>query len=945
MRNLDQEELPAAVPPEGARPPVRALWEQWRQQGCPDFEAFVAAGGRLTADQALAVLRLDQHQRWRNGERTPAESYLGRYRLLREDADAGLLLVYSEFALRQELGEGPALAEYLGRFPHYADGLRQHHALHAALAAAQPTVQAARPVSSGGGPEPAEPGPAGPGGPAIPGYEILGELGRGGMGVVYQARHIALGRLVALKMILAGGHAGEQDLRRFRAEAEAVARLQHPNIVQIFEVGEQDGLPYFSLEFCAGGSLAGQLDGTPLPPRQAAQLVETLARAMHAAHRAGVVHRDLKPANVLLAADGTPKVSDFGLAKRLDAAAGQTASGAIMGTPSYMAPEQAGGRSKQLGPAADVYALGAILYECLTGRPPFKAATPLDTVLQVLGDEPVPPRRLQPKTPRDLDTVCLKYLQKEPRQRYASALALAEDLRRFHEGRPVVARPTGAAGRTWRWCRRKPGLTGAAACALLALGIAGLFAVQAHLADRQRRTQQEAYEGQLRGEKRQYAEERALLAAMSGDADGAAQAIGEAESLGASPGQMHLLRGQVALHRGDAAAARGHLEQAVERMPDSVAARAMLALAYYHAGQGGYFEQAARELDRLTPRTPEDFLFKGQVESFTHPEQGLQTLDEAIRRRDSLIARSVRLEARANHALFTDEVGVAERALDDAHVAKAMLPGNAVTLARSVHAHLVAAGVFAARGRPERSRAAVEQAGRDARALESFPAVPPALVARFHYYDYVGDEETALAVSRLGIEPRLVVMLYRRGDYAKALEAADRGVARGTGLSRVERAFILADLPDGPRRAAAVFEETAARDDLGFWRLCPPMILLLLGRGTEAVQAGRKIRSDPALIPPWYQGWYHRYLDCQCGLITEDELIQPAGTCRPKRCEAHFLIGLRHLSAGDRAGARAHFRQCAETRVFIYWDYQWARAFLRRLEQDPTWPPWIPVKD
>jgi serine/threonine-protein kinase len=299
----------------------------------------------------------------------------------------------------------------------------------------------------------------------VPGYEILGELGRGAMGVVYQARQTKLNRLVALKMVLAGGHASEGDLTRFATEAEAIARLQHPNIVQVYEVGAHEGRPYFSLEFCAGGSLDRKLGGTPLPPLEAARLVETLARAMHAAHRAHVIHRDLKPANVLLLADGTPKITDFGLAKKLDEV-GQTQSGAVMGTPSYMAPEQAGGK-KEIGPAADVYALGAILYECLTGRPPFKAATPLDTILQVLSDEPVPPSQLQSKTPRDLETICLKCLHKEAGKRYATAEALADDLGRFQRGEPIAARPVGWLERGWRWCRRNPALAGALATVLL----------------------------------------------------------------------------------------------------------------------------------------------------------------------------------------------------------------------------------------------------------------------------------------------------------------------------------------------------------------------------------------------------------------------------------------------------------------------------------------------
>jgi len=289
----------------------------------------------------------------------------------------------------------------------------------------------------------------------LPGYEILEEAGRGGMGVVYKARQLALKRIVALKVILGGGHASAVDRGRFKAEAEAVARLQHPGIVQIHEIGEYNGLPYFVLEFCEGGTLAARLAGTPLPPVEAARLVEQLARAVQAAHQAQVIHRDLKPTNVLLTADGTPKVTDFGLAKNLDEA-GQTHSGAVVGTASYMAPEQAAGRSKDVGPATDVWALGAILYEVLTGRPPFKAVTTFDTIAQVLDTDPVSPRQLQPTVPRDLETICLKCLRKERHRRYTTALDLAEDLGRFQRQEPVTARPVGWAERTARWVRRRP---------------------------------------------------------------------------------------------------------------------------------------------------------------------------------------------------------------------------------------------------------------------------------------------------------------------------------------------------------------------------------------------------------------------------------------------------------------------------------------------------------
>jgi serine/threonine-protein kinase len=285
-----------------------------------------------------------------------------------------------------------------------------------------------------------------PSAPAVPGYEILGELGRGGMGVVYKARHLKLNRVVALKMVLAGGHAGPEELARFRTEAEVVARLQHPGVVQVYEVGEHGGCPYVALEFCPGGSLAGRLAGSPLPPRDAALLVEQVARAVQAAHDLHVLHRDLKPANVLLAEGPDtppgrcrPKVTDFGLAKKLDEP-GRTATGAAMGTPSYVAPEQAAGR-KDLTPAADVYGLGAVLYELLTGRPPFRAETPLDTLVQVMESPPAPPRLLNAKVDRDVETICLKCLEKDPARRYGSAAALAEDLGRHLAGEPILARP------------------------------------------------------------------------------------------------------------------------------------------------------------------------------------------------------------------------------------------------------------------------------------------------------------------------------------------------------------------------------------------------------------------------------------------------------------------------------------------------------------------------
>lgn len=312
-------------------------------------------------------------------------------------------------------------------------------------------------------------------GTMVGGYEIQSELGRGGMGVVYKAYQRGLDRTVALKMVLSGAHASEEQLRRFIAEAKAVGHLQHPNIVQVFDIGECNDLPFFSLEFVDGPTLSKSLRSQPQLPSFAASLSETLSRAIAYAHDRGILHRDLKPANILMTKDGVPKIADFGLAKQIENSAdsSSTRTGTIMGTPSYMAPEQASGDIHAIGPASDQYSLGAILYELLTGRPPFVSANPMDTVLQVIREEPIPPRLLATKVPVDLETICLKALQKNSKDRYPSCLELADDLQRFRRGEPIVARPVGYSERLWRWCKRNPVLSAVSATALgLLLAIA-----------------------------------------------------------------------------------------------------------------------------------------------------------------------------------------------------------------------------------------------------------------------------------------------------------------------------------------------------------------------------------------------------------------------------------------------------------------------------------------
>jgi formylglycine-generating enzyme required for sulfatase activity/tRNA A-37 threonylcarbamoyl transferase component Bud32 len=423
-------------------------------------------------EQWTAAVRQDHAARWQRREFVPVEAYLCELPKLRADTAAVMELIYQEVVLRLRDGEAPTLEEYQLRFPEYrADLEALYQEEQAAAGPAAPTLSCP-PVATPGAPTLDEPkGPMGPqpDPPAGLGdYEVLEVLGRGGMGIVYQARHRELHRVVAIKMIL-GGAAGRGEISRFLREAEAVAQLEHPNIVQIHEIGRHLGQPYFSLEYIGGGTLDQKLRETALPPDEAARLLVPVARAIHYAHGQGIVHRDLKPANILLTTDGLPKIGDFGLAKRVTDDSGLTQSGAILGTPSYMAPEQALGSGPGISPAVDVYGLGAVLYELITGRPPFKAARAVDTLMQVVSEDPVPPRQLQPKLPRDLETICLKCLQKAPANRYASALEVAEDLERFVNDEPIKARPPGLLKRLRRWSRRHAAALQIAAAVLLTL--------------------------------------------------------------------------------------------------------------------------------------------------------------------------------------------------------------------------------------------------------------------------------------------------------------------------------------------------------------------------------------------------------------------------------------------------------------------------------------------
>jgi serine/threonine protein kinase/WD40 repeat protein len=460
-----------------ASSPAAQLRGAWQAGQEPALREFVSELPDVSAVELAELIRIDLDARWGRNDRRQPEEYLKQFPTVAADTELAVDVIYSEYLAREQLGEQPELAEYKQRFPLFAEVLAQQIGLHHALKTfddGSHNVSDAPHATVGGlvnvSDDPTE---------SETSYEILEQIGSGGMGVVYKALQPALNRLVALKMVRAIDAENPELLARFRSEARVVASLHHPNIVQVYDYGQHEGLPYIAMELTTGGSLANLLDGTPWDPEPAAALIAKLAGAVQFAHEHDVVHRDLKPANVLVVSkDGEldVKITDFGLARfHFDNSSPRTKSFAFLGTPSYMAPEQASGRIRDIGPATDIYSLGAILYELLTGKPPFRGDSPVETIRLLLSSEPVSIHRFNQGIPRDLATICHKCLQSEPNKRYASAAELKADLERYLEGLPIQARPVSRIERCWRWCRRNPFLAAAlASVVLLLMGIAAV---------------------------------------------------------------------------------------------------------------------------------------------------------------------------------------------------------------------------------------------------------------------------------------------------------------------------------------------------------------------------------------------------------------------------------------------------------------------------------------
>jgi serine/threonine protein kinase len=830
-------------------------------------------------------------------------------------------------------------------------------------------------------------------------FEIVRELGRGGMGIVYEARQVSLNRKVALKVLSNSLGLTPKAVLRFKCEAEAAAKLHHTNIVPIYATGEQDGAHYYAMELIEGlgldqvvaqmremrkpasqenGPMAvspsaetaslipGPVDwvsrtmGFPSPDATAsttsethslsssslssgggyfdtvARMVAEVADALDYAHAQGVIHRDIKPSNLLLAPVGRLSMNDFGLARILEQP-GMTVSGEFVGSPMYMSPEQIAVGRALLDHRTDIYSLGATLYELLTLQPPFQGARRDQVIAQIIGKEPKPPRSINRRIPQDLETICLKMIEKDPDKRYQRAGDVAEDLRRYVNRYAISARRVGVVGRVVRWAKRNRA-TAAALCFVVALGlVAGVFAYQEH------RSEQRALE-----EKRQHTIELAMLIAMSGDLEGAEKAIGEAQVLGASPGSVRMIRGLLAFHRGDNRTAIEHLEQAVKLLPRSMAAYSLLAEAYVNDGRSDRFEIIFMDsIEKLTAITPEDYLFKGHAESMWDAPRGLKTLDEAIRRRNSTIARVLRSDARARVAQDTDNIDMAQSAIEDASIAKGMMPGNPMVIWTELQAHLVAMGVFRDAGEKDRADASLLQAGKDAQKLEGFPALPMGYLFRLYYLNLTAQEEASHEVARKSYQEAesaltcsiYAASLYERGEFEKALQ-----VTENAGVP-VRRVFILVELPDGPSRALQAYRKNCELFTKGYSAILNQTVLLLLGKRTEAMAASVELRKHPERLAGLNREHLLRILDYCGGSISAEEFLKAEAGSRCNQCDAHFYVAMDKLAQGDRAGAREHFQKAVDTRVFTFPEYQYSRLFLKRMNQDPAWPRWIPLKD
>jgi tetratricopeptide (TPR) repeat protein len=820
-------------------------------------------------------------------------------------------------------------------------------------------------------------------------FEILRELGRGGMGVVYEARQVSLNRKVALKLLSGTLGLTSKAVIRFKREAEAAAKLHHTNIVPIYATGEQDGMHYYAMELIDGPALnqliaqmrngQGGTEHAQVPEREsdedlqetatlcatdvsrappgdsnraamstsavsslgsgggqfdaAARMIAEVADALDYAHAQGVMHRDIKPSNLLLSPDGRLHMNDFGLARMLEQP-GMTVSGEFVGSPMYMSPEQIAVGRAPLDHRTDIYSLGTTLYEFLTLEPPFPGERRDQVIGQIIHKEPRRPRTINRKIPVDLETICLKAMEKDPDKRYQTAGDLANDLRAYVNRFAISARRVGPVGRAVRWCKRHKALAAAMGCAAIAIVVAASVGYRAHVADQRHRA--EAIEQEL---------SEANRIALDGDYDRADQAVQRAVDLGATDGRVHLLRGEIAGCRTDNETAVKELKLAVKALPQSQEARASLANAYMNLYQFDTCLSTLAEAEALPSRTAGDYLALGMMVGSVDPERGIALLDKAVELRHAPYALLARAYTRIGYAENTMDAHLVDLSLRDVEAARTILSAddpNAISSGMNIR--LAAARMYGLLGMETERQALLKLAADDIAAMEKLPPSRERIGARFSYYEETDQMDPALhwleSLYRQYPDGRSAMVyeaeLYKRGDDAKAI-----AVTPPDNLdAEVTSAFPLMETgPDGARKAMEIYARIQKNSNV-FTRLYSHYIPLLLGDTDIARADALALRATGVVFPNW-RGWSNHVLDYHCGLLSDEQLLQFADKSNWSHCEAYFNIGLRRLTEGNRPAALAMFRKSAATRMYDYEECYLSTAFINRMEKDPEWPRWI----
>ena len=851
-------------------------------------------------------------------------------------------------------------------------------------------------------------------------YLIEEQIGAGGMGVVYRARQLSLSRTVALKVLPAGMRNMPKALARFRREVEAAARLQHDNIVAVHTAGEDIGTSYYSMELIEGPSLGQILDhlrqqpvpelGThsttnrsepgegevvtelpawtrqllqpnltaesarvnvavsPTPTRQAgdyfdvvATLLAGVADGLAYAHQKNVVHRDIKPSNLLLSEDRRLHISDFGLA-RIATDPSMTQTGEFVGTPYYMAPEQVEPSAGSVDGRTDIYALGATLYEMLTLAKPHPGENRDQVLSGILHETPQAPRRLNNRVPKDLETICLKALEKEPSHRYRSAREFAADLRRFVEQLPIAARRSGLPARALKWCQRHRSMAASLLVALSLIVLATVLAYRAHELDRKKdqaelqRDVVTARAGQIEKDlqvarmavdfaqqtEQQRVFQQALVAAMQGDQATVKEALSEAERTQASAERLHILRAQLAMFSASFQDSLDELNAAVKLMPDSVAAYSLLAETYARIDQPNLSLKYLKKTNTLEPTSVEDLILKGRMESYINAETAEHTLNQAIDLdRQNIAARLIRGAIRAQRAYDTCDASHAGRALEDLDLASKLLDETPYLLSQFMSAHLTAAAAQEAIGNLKARDDQLAQAGVIAEKLAKFKDDYESHRWRAYYFQRIGDLDKAIEEWR-AIDDKtigyLIMTLYRAGRFEEALAACDEyGETATTGTAEFCHSFVMAAVCSTVEELIADFDFDAmtSRDRDALVR-STHILWCLAGMPVRAVEEIQRIDVDDQVTSrnsSRYSYWNRE--------ITAEEYLEGVSDSRYEQARAHFVIGMQRLAEGHRASARQHFEDSVAYRFDYSFFTAMCNALLSQMTRDPTWPNWI----